>query len=63
LQFLVDLTNTVRKAPRGISIMYFAPERFLWNPDGTPQPSVFMLDQLETLTKRPESKAPAAVNP
>jgi arabinogalactan endo-1,4-beta-galactosidase len=62
LQFLVDLTNTVLKAPRGISIMYFAPERDLWTPDGTPAPSVFMLDQLTTLTKRPDSKAPAAVN-
>jgi len=63
LQFLVDLVNTVRKAPRGISIMYWAPERDVWNSDGTPGPSVFMLDKLTTLTKRPDSKAPAAVHP
>ncbi|HEY6466958.1 MAG TPA: glycosyl hydrolase 53 family protein [Candidatus Acidoferrales bacterium] len=63
LQFLVDLTNTVRKAPRGIGIMYWAPERDLWNADGTPGPGVFVLDNLSVLTKRPESHAPAAINP
>jgi arabinogalactan endo-1,4-beta-galactosidase len=63
LQFLVDLTNTVRKAPRGIGIMYWAPERDLWNADGTPGPGVFVLDNLNVLMKRPESHAPAAVNP
>jgi arabinogalactan endo-1,4-beta-galactosidase len=63
LQFLVDLMNTVRKAPRGIGIMYWAPERDVWNSDGTPGPPVFVLDKLTTLTKRPESKAPAAVHP
>ena len=62
LQFLVDLTNTVRTAPRGIGIMYWAPERDLWNADGTPGPGVFVLDNLSVLTKQPESHAPAAVN-
>jgi arabinogalactan endo-1,4-beta-galactosidase len=63
LQFMVDLVNTVKKAPRGLGVMYWAPERDAWNADGTPGPTVFTLDDLQTLTKRPESKAPAAVNP
>jgi arabinogalactan endo-1,4-beta-galactosidase len=63
LQFMVDLVNTVKKAPRGIGVLYWAPERDLWNADGSPGPAVFTLDNLTTLTVRPESKAPAAVEP
>jgi arabinogalactan endo-1,4-beta-galactosidase len=63
LQFLVDLVNTVRKAPRGISVMYWAPERDVWNTDGTPAPSVFTLDKLTALGKGPDSHMPAAVKP
>jgi hypothetical protein len=63
LQYLVDLVNTVRKAPRGVAVMYWAPEWDLWNRDGTPGPAVFVLDQLTTLTNRPASHAPAAVVP
>jgi arabinogalactan endo-1,4-beta-galactosidase len=63
LQFMVDLVNTVKKAPHGLGVMYWAPERDLWNDDGTPGPAVFTLDRLTTLTKRPESHAPTAVNP
>ena len=63
LQFMVDLVNTVKKAPHGLGVMYWAPEWDLWNADGSPGPAVFTLDQLSTLTKRPESHAPTAVEP
>ena len=63
LQFMVDLVNTVQKAPHGLGVMYWAPERDLWNDDGSPGPAVFTLDNLTTLAKRPESHAPTAVNP
>jgi arabinogalactan endo-1,4-beta-galactosidase len=63
LQFMVDLVNTVKKAPHGLGVMYWAPEWDLWNGDGSPGPAVFTLDQLTTLTKRPESHAPTAVQP
>ena len=63
LQFMVDLVNTVRKAPRGISVMYWAPERDVWNADGAPGPSVFTLDKLTALGKGPDSHLPAAVKP
>ena len=63
LQFMVDLVNTVKKAPHGLGVMYWAPEWDLWNADGTPGPAVFTLDHLSTLTKRPESHAPVAVEP
>jgi arabinogalactan endo-1,4-beta-galactosidase len=63
LQFMVDLVDAVKKAPRGIGVMYWAPERDAWNEDGTPGPAVFTLDNLKTLTKRPDSKAPTAVHP
>ncbi|HXA57372.1 MAG TPA: glycosyl hydrolase 53 family protein [Candidatus Acidoferrum sp.] len=63
LQFMVDLVNTVKKAPRGIGVMYWAPERDAWNEDGTPGPTVFTLDNLNTLSKRPDSKVPTAIYP
>lgn len=46
LAFMVDLVNTVERAPRGIGVMYWAPETDLWNADGTPGPAVFTLDHL-----------------
>ncbi len=46
LAFMVDLVNTVKAAPRGIGVMYWAPEWDLWNADGTPGPAVFTLDHL-----------------
>jgi len=61
LQFLVDLINTVQGGPRGISVMYWAPERDVWDADGTPGPSVFLLDKLASLTRSPESHLPAGV--
>jgi len=63
LQFMADLVNTVKKAPRGLAVMYWAPEWDIWNQDGSPGPAVFVLDHLTTLTNRPASHAPSAVNP
>jgi arabinogalactan endo-1,4-beta-galactosidase len=63
LQFMVDLVNTVKKAPRGVGAMYWAPEYEAWNQDGSPGPAVYTLDHLRDLTARPASHAPAEVNP
>lgn len=63
LQFMVDLVNTVKKAPRGLGVMYWAPESDVWNIDGSPGPAVFTLDRLTSLTARPASHAPKEVNP
>jgi arabinogalactan endo-1,4-beta-galactosidase len=63
LQFMVDLVNTVRAAPRGLGVMYWAPEFDLWNADGSPGPAVFTLDHLRDLRARPASHAPASVRP
>ena len=62
LQFMADIVNTVRKAPRGLGVMYWAPEWEAWNDDGSPGPVVSVLDQLARLSGGPESHAPAAVN-
>ena len=61
LQFMVDLVNTVRRAPRGLGVMYWAPEYDIWNSDGTPGPAVFTLDHLADLAHGPDSHAPAAI--
>ena len=63
LQFMADLINAVRKAPHGIGVLYWAPERGAWNDDGSPAPTVFVLDSLVSRTKRPQSHAPFSVNP
>ncbi len=63
LQFMADIINTVQQAPRGIAVMYWAPEREAWNDDGSPGPVVSVMEQLETLKARPASKAPPPVGP
>jgi arabinogalactan endo-1,4-beta-galactosidase len=63
LQFMADLVNTVKQAPRGTAVMYWQPEWDLWNEDGSPGPAVSVLDQLQTLTQRPASQTPAEVHP
>jgi arabinogalactan endo-1,4-beta-galactosidase len=63
LQFMADIINTVRKAPHGIGVMYWAPEWQAWNKDGSPGPVVDVMKKLDALSKRPESHAPAAVFP
>lgn len=61
LQFMVDIVNTVKRAPRGLGVFYWAPERDVWNADGSPGPAVFTLDHLTTLTNRPASHAPLEI--
>jgi arabinogalactan endo-1,4-beta-galactosidase len=63
LQFMADLINTVKQAPNGLGVMYWAPEFGVWNPDGSPGPTVFVLDSLDALRARPASHAPVAVHP
>ncbi|HTT67871.1 MAG TPA: glycosyl hydrolase 53 family protein [Gemmatimonadales bacterium] len=63
VQFMADLINTMKQAPRGIGAMYWAPEFGAWNEDGTPGPVVFVLDSLPALRARPASHAPAEVHP
>ena len=63
LQFMVDLYRTVRAGPRGIGVMYWAPEFGVWNADGSPGPAVFTLEHLADRTARPASHAPLTVQP
>ena len=62
LQFMVDLINTVKSVPRGLGVMYWAPERDVWNADGSPGPAVSVMDSLTTLRQSPASHASAEVN-
>jgi arabinogalactan endo-1,4-beta-galactosidase len=63
LQFMVDMVNIVRKGPKGAGVFYWAPERAIWNADGSPGPAVFTPDYLTKLTNRPESHVPIQINP
>ncbi len=63
LQFIADLLQTVEHSPNGIGVLYWAPERGVWNDDGSPGPTVFVLDSLESLARRPESHVPSAIAP
>ena len=62
LQYMADIVRTVKAAPRGLGVLYWAPEWEAWNDDGSPGPVVSVLDQLGSLSGRPESHAPEAVN-
>jgi arabinogalactan endo-1,4-beta-galactosidase len=63
LQFMVDLVNTVKRAG-GTGVFYWAPEgsrgNGMWNADGSPAPSVFVLDNLTKLGSGPASRLPPA---
>lgn len=59
LQFMADLVNTVKRAPGGLGVFYWAPEGALWNADGSPAPVVSVLDNL-SLTNAPQSHLPPA---
>ena len=61
-QFMADLINTVRRAPRGIGVMYWAPEHEAWQADGEPGPVVSVLDHLDELRARPASHLPTAAS-
>ena len=63
VQFMADLINTMKAAPRGIGAMYWAPEFGAWNADGSPGPVVFVLDSLQALRARPASHVPAPAGP
>ncbi len=64
LQFMVDLVNTVQRAG-GSGVFYWAPEgangNGMWNRDGSPAPSIMVMDHLKELTTQPASKVPAAM--
>jgi arabinogalactan endo-1,4-beta-galactosidase len=66
LQFMVDLVNTVKQAG-GTGVFYWGPEgsrgNGMWNADGSPAPSVFVLDNLEKLRSSPGSHLPPAPTP
>jgi hypothetical protein len=61
LQFMADLINTVERAG-GAGVFYWAPEgsrgNGLWNADGSPAPSLLVLDHLKDLTTQPASHLP-----
>ena len=68
LQFMADLVNTVKRN-HGLGVYYWAPEgrgggNGMWNADGSPAPSISVLDHLDALTTQPASHLPApARNP
>lgn len=61
LQFMADLVNTAKRVGC-LGVFYWAPEgsggNGMWNRDGSPAPSIFVMDQLQTLTTRPASQLP-----
>jgi arabinogalactan endo-1,4-beta-galactosidase len=64
LQFMADLVNTVKRAPGGLGVVYWAPEgrgfgNGLWTSDGIPAPAISVLDNL-SLTNAPQSHLPSA---
>ncbi len=63
LQFIADLMNTVKNVPNAIGVLYWAPERGVWKHDGSPGPTVFVLDSLASLTRHPQSHVPSAIVP
>jgi len=66
LQFMVDLVNTVKRAG-ATGVFYWAPEgsrgNGMWNSDGSPAPSVFVLDNLTKLMGSPANHLPPAPKP
>ncbi len=66
LQFMVDLVNTVKRAG-GSGVFYWAPEgrwgNGMWNADGSPAPSIFVLDNLTKLMSSPGNHLPPAPAP
>ncbi len=68
LQFMTDLVNTVKRAPNGLGVFYWAPEgrgngNSMWTMDGSPAPSILVLDHLKELTTQPASHLPAELPP
>ncbi|HEY9153777.1 MAG TPA: glycosyl hydrolase 53 family protein [Opitutaceae bacterium] len=46
LQYLEEIIKLVKIEPLGLGVLYWAPERELWNKDGTPGPGVFVINHL-----------------
>lgn len=66
LQYMADVINTVQRN-RGIGVFYWAPEGArgdgMWNADGSPAPSIVVMDHLKDLATRPLSRIPRAPPP
>jgi arabinogalactan endo-1,4-beta-galactosidase len=66
LQFMVDLVNTVKRVG-GTGVFYWAPEgsrgNGMWNADGSPAPSIFVIDNLVKLLSSPGNHLPPAPTP
>ncbi len=65
VQFMADLINIVRRRPGGLGVYYWAPEgrtlgggNSIWRADGSPGPSVSVLEAVSRLTIRPASHLP-----
>jgi arabinogalactan endo-1,4-beta-galactosidase len=65
LQFMADLINLVRRTPGGMGVYYWAPEgralgggNSIWTANGSPGPSVSVLQDLSKLKVRPASHLP-----
>ena len=59
LQYMADIIHLVMKAPRGLGVLYWAPEWEAWNRDGSPGPVVSVMERLSVLEKSPYSHLPA----
>ena len=66
LQYMADVINTVQRN-KGIGVFYWGPEGArgdgMWNADGSPAPSIFVMDHLKDLATRPPSRMPRAPQP
>jgi arabinogalactan endo-1,4-beta-galactosidase len=63
---MADVINTVQRN-KGIGVFYWGPEGArgdgMWNADGSPAPSIFVMDHLRDLVTRPPSRMPPAPQP
>jgi arabinogalactan endo-1,4-beta-galactosidase len=65
LQFMADVINTVKRAPGGMGVYYWAPEgrtlgegNSLWTKEGGPEPAISVLQRLSALTAAGASHLP-----
>jgi len=66
LQYMADVINTVKRN-KGLGVFYWGPEGArgdgMWNADGSPAPSIFVMDHLKDLSTSPLSRMPGAPQP
>jgi arabinogalactan endo-1,4-beta-galactosidase len=66
LQYMADVITTVKRN-NGLGVFYWGPEGQwrdgMWNADGTPAPSIFVLDHLDELKANPASRVPRVERP